>query len=305
MSEPILPPMGGTDIMFNRLMSEFPLADMGVKVIKSVCDERHLEDGVKNVLWQHLSYDQDFVAGMRDKFFMSAIDAFVYVSHWQHEKFRYIFNTPLDRSFVLRNAIDPIEYTPRPRGDKVRIIYASAPFRGLNILVDAISMLNRHDYELHVYSSPLMYGTEWANTFGAETKPLLDHVRTMPNVVMHDYQPNSVVVEAMRRADIFAYPSIFEETSCLSMIEAGAAGCMLLTTNFGALPETGIGYNRMVEIRADHMGLVKAYAAALNQAIDDALDGYDGAQQSAHFNDVYSWSSRRLEWQRFFETLLA
>lgn len=304
MTEINLPPMGGTDIMFNRLTSESYFDDSAINLIKSVCDERLLKDSVKNVVWQHLSYDQEFVMGMRNKFFVSAIDAFVYVSHWQYEKFRYILNTPLDRSFVLRNAIDPIEYTPRPKGEKVRLIYASAPFRGLNILVDSISALNRDDYELHVYSSPLMYGTDWADTFGAETKPLLDFVRTMPNVVMHDYQPNPVVVGAMRQADIFAYPSIFEETSCLSMIEAGAAGCMLVTTNLGALPETGMGYNRMVQMREDHTGLVKEYTKALNCAIDDARRGYDGAQQSAHFNNVYSWNNRQLEWQHFFETLL-
>jgi glycosyltransferase involved in cell wall biosynthesis len=37
---------------------------------------------------------------------------------------------------------------------------------------------------------------------------------------------------------IFAYPSIWEETFCISAVEAMAAGLYMFTTNYGALYET-------------------------------------------------------------------
>ena len=37
---------------------------------------------------------------------------------------------------------------------------------------------------------------------------------------------------------MFVYPSIFEETSCASALEALASGVHVITNNFGALYET-------------------------------------------------------------------
>ena len=42
----------------------------------------------------------------------------------------------------------------------------------------------------------------------------------------------------MTNYDLFVYPSIFEETFCASALEALSAGLHVITTNFGALPET-------------------------------------------------------------------
>ena len=42
----------------------------------------------------------------------------------------------------------------------------------------------------------------------------------------------------MPNYDMFVYPSIFEETSCASALEALASGVHVITNNFGALYET-------------------------------------------------------------------
>ena len=45
---------------------------------------------------------------------------------------------------------------------------------------------------------------------------------------------------------IFAYPSIWHETSCIAAIEAMAAGCEIVTTNLGALYETCSPFGRFI-----------------------------------------------------------
>ena len=49
----------------------------------------------------------------------------------------------------------------------------------------------------------------------------------------------SYIKDNMHKYNMYAYPSIFEETSCISLLECMAGGLYCVTTNYGALFETG------------------------------------------------------------------
>jgi len=300
----IVPPRGGSDIMEEGLRKRINLDEYNVNLILSRCTEDQIVDGKINVLWQHLNYNEPLTQGMTNKFFTRAIDAFVYVSHWQHEKFRYVYHIPVDNAFVIKNAIEPIEYVPRNKSEKIRLVYTSAPFRGLNILLDAFDLLKRDDIELHVYSSTIVYGSGYDAAHGPTYQPLFERAANTPGIIYHGYAPNDEVVKALQQAHIFAYPSMFEETCCLAMIEAGAAGCRLIGQNLGALAETGAEYATLVPIRIDTKKIAEKYAAALNEAID----GYWDAQpllvkQSEYFNSFYSWERITKQWKTMLEEI--
>jgi glycosyltransferase involved in cell wall biosynthesis len=121
----------------------------------------------------------------------------------------------------------------------------------------------------------------------------------MKNVNYMGYAKNEDIHKALQEANIFAYPSVFEETCCLAMVEAGAAGCDMLTTDLGALFETGSEYAKMISIQAIKEQLVKNYTKALN----DTIDGYWNKEnqnklkeQSDFYNKYYDWNKRKDEW---------
>ena len=117
----IIPPKGGTDIMFDGLRKHVDIDSYNVNIINSRCTEDQINSDKINILWQHLNYNEPLTQGMMNKFFTRAIDAFVYISHWQHEKFRYVYHIPVDNAYVIKNAIEPIEYIERPKGEKIKL----------------------------------------------------------------------------------------------------------------------------------------------------------------------------------------
>lgn len=299
--------MGGTEILKQGLIKHTNFNDYeDINLIISTPDQNKIRYTKKNVLWQHLNYIDESLAPIKDPSFMKAINSTVYVSHWQLEKFRYLFQVPLHNAHVIRNAIEPIELKPKSKDGKLKLIYTSTPFRGLSILLDVMEMLNRDDIELDVYSSTEVYGSGYDAAYYAKYESLFNRAKEAKNVNYLGYASNENVRAAVQEAHIFAYPSIFEETACLSMIEAGAAGCSLVTTDLGALPETGSMYANMMTIKSDEREIKVAYAQHLNQAIDSYWDKSNQElirEQSDFYNKFYSWETRAKEWNRFFEEI--
>lgn len=298
------PAKGGTEILREGLSKYTSIDQRGINVILCDTNLKKIRYNRKNLLWQHNNYSDESLAGMRDRSYMRSIDATVYVSHWQYEKFRYLFQVPTDNAYVIKNSIDPIEFQPRVSGEKIRLIYTSAPFRGLEILLDSFEALDRDDIELDVYSSPMTYGSAYAESVQGKFDALLERAANTPGVNYHGHAPNEEIRRSVSQAHIFAYPSIFEETACLAMIEAGAAGCRLVTTDLGALYETGSEWATMIEMQADEKLLVRNYTAALEHAIDTYWTEQDFLKrQSDFFNEFYSWERRAPQWERLFDRI--
>lgn len=294
----IAPPRGGTEILHEHLLKHVDNNLLSkVNLIVSVCNNSLLSDNKPNILWQHVNTDQQVAQGLRDYEFVNGVDKFIYVSEWQRKKYHIDFDLPYDRSMVLLNAIDPIEYITKPK-NKIKLIYTSTPWRGLDILLESFKLLNRDDIELDVYSSTVIYGSKFIPN---HYDWLFNKCRATKNVNYKGYALNKGVRRALQQSHIFAYPSIFEETSCLAAIEAGAAGCKIVTTDYGALPETCGKYATYVNHTFDYNKLIGNYAEILNNVIDNYNED-NLVEQSNYFNHNYSWHNRKNQWMELLKT---
>jgi glycosyltransferase involved in cell wall biosynthesis len=301
-------PLGGSEILNNNLL-KYTGQDWqkNVNLVLSVCDSTYIDPNRVNVIWQHLAYDQGAIRGMADADFIKSVDHFVYVSNWQRHQFEQRFATNLSENHVIKNAIEPIEFKEKPT-DKIKLIYTSTPNRGLEVLLKAFKMLDRRDIELTVFSSNIIYGKGYSNQLAGAHDHLFHQCRTTPGIIYRGYAMNKAVRQALQSSHILAYPSIYEETSCLAAIEAGAAGCKIVTTNLGALPETCDSWATYVDYQyGDDLDLLaERFAQTLNYEIDKYWENsYTIKDQSDWFNDHYSWNHRAQQWLEFFNKICA
>lgn len=292
----LLEAKGGTEILYDRLAGLVDIS--GVNLIKSTARMDFLDPSRPNILWEHLNYDQQNVQGLKSQDLINRLDAIVFVSHWQHDHFRRFFPIPGNKCYVIQNATEPCEVHTKPRG-KLRLAYTSTPWRGLKMLIDVWKRLNRQDVELVVYSGTKIYGQVFHDQEHPKFAPLYQELAKLPNVTHIDYAPNHEVRQALKDCHIMAYPNTWEETSCLAVMEAMMAGCKVVTTSYGALPETCGVWADYIPASADMVG---RYTELLNNAIDTFWDDQVQAKladQVKHYNQYWTWETRAKEWKSF------
>ena len=297
--------MGGTELMAAglerhvdpQLLSEF-------QVIRSRV--RELDPARKPILWLHDLPGDPESEHLREPASRSRFKKIVMVSNWQMQQYNNYLGVPYSDCVVLKNAIDPIVNIDKA-GDKIRLIYHSTPHRGLQILVSVFERLcDFHgDLELDVFSSFKLYGWEERDQqFASIIQRCKDH----PKIRYHGTQPNDVVREALGKAHVFAYPSIWRETSCLCAMEAMSAAALIVAPNYAALPETTAGYAMMYQWDEDMERHAVVFFNQLNGAIVTwkeqraALSEHLGTQK-AYADSMYSWQRRAAEWTSFLRSI--
>lgn len=230
----------------------------------------------------------------------------VFSSHWQQQQYVTKLRLPWSVNYgVIETGVDPIP--PHEKStDETRLIYFSTPNRGLELLVPVFEKLaEKHDnLHLDVFSSFELYG--WTS-MDEQYKPLYDRCRAHDRIHYHGFQPNEVVREALQKAHIFAYPSIWEETSCRCLIESMSAGLVCVHPAFGALPDTAGGLTSMYPMEGDNNVHANVFYANLEEAIGHVHD--EQVQRYLQFVKLYADARFNLSkitstWENFLRTTL-
>tara|TARA_R100000951_G_C2575446_1_gene160177 strand:- start:415 stop:747 length:333 start_codon:yes stop_codon:yes gene_type:complete len=106
---------------------------------------------------------------------------------------------------------------------------------------------------------------------------------------------------------MFAYPSIWEETSCNAALEAMAGGLYCIVTNFGALFETCSEFPIYVTYDKNIRNLSTAFAHAIRGAVatihEPEVSEHLQMQQD-FVKKFYSWDKKKIEWTNFLKGVL-
>jgi glycosyltransferase involved in cell wall biosynthesis len=220
------------------------LADLGrVDVFIGVRDWNHLflsVDAKLRFLWTGDSPLQPFTRGLGDKRVADHLTGLLAVSEWHADTLCQASGFPRSKAWVLGNGVELSLFEGEEQRGRKRLIYSSVPYRGLQLMPDILSRLvEKHpDLEFHSFSGFRVYQDQVSEGDRLEFEGLLARLRQFPQCHLHGNVPQKQLAREMMRSSILCYPNTFEETSCITALEAQAAGCAIVTSAFGALPET-------------------------------------------------------------------
>lgn len=158
------------------------------------------------------------------------------LSDYQKKDWKETYRLSDSQILVTRNGFEPESFSETDAPKKPQIIFASRPSRGLReaLLVFAELRKQRPDLELVIGT----YTQEKNLEDDEELKPFLAEL-AQPGVRFLRGLSKPQLARELQASLFMLYPNTsFLETSCMAAIEAMAAGCPVVTSSRGALPET-------------------------------------------------------------------
>lgn len=172
------------------------------------------------------------------------IDKVFCLSPW-HKKFflNHHKGVPAEKVHVTRDGVDLARFEGKVRKIPGRMVYSSSPDRGLELLLDLLPQIQKEVPEAEVH---IFYGFEnWEKSARARGDQgqltLIEKLKKKfndPGVVYRGRVGQKTLAREFMKAQLWAYPTWFTETFCITACEAMASGTPVVTTDVAALATT-------------------------------------------------------------------
>lgn len=292
---------GGTELMLARLHDRID-PDLLNKFQIIPTRVRLFEKGKLSILWIHdLPGDPELNNALHHEGW-KRFTHIVCVSSWQREQIHNYYIIPYSAMTVINNAISimPVRYRPEKRTIK-KYIYTSTPHRGLDVLYHAFDRFsdNHENVHLDVFSSFALYG--WPDR-DKIYKDLFEAIKIHPKMTYHSSVSNEVIRDELMDSDVFVYPSTWEETSCLCLIEAMSADLLCIHSSLAALPETSGGLTEMYDFVGSNWAQVEKLADILKTTYENQTTPNKGMKDMADHR--FGMNRFKHDWTKLLSDLL-
>ena len=248
-------------------------------------------DNIKNVyLWVH-----DVLPIFRNhssrQIHTKKFKGIITVSQWQKDFIKQKLGIN-DSSFILsRNAIYVDRFLTSTPKIPFRFIYTSDATRGLRHLIHMIPKIKER-YPLTTLA--IFTKIEFIE------EDLLETIQSIDYITLNKRVSQDVISHEMLKSDVWLYPTDFEETYCISALEAMAAGCLVATVKYAGLQY--IVGNRGIMCEAP---IEKHYDVLLNKlffVLDHPEIKEQYVTKARDWALTQTYQSLALEWKNMFSS---
>ena len=280
-------------------------------IVSISCDAGKLKNqGLKRplLLWTGHNHEESSVQCLASKQEATNWDFFIFKSQWQAITYIKKFNLAPGKCRVIGNAVSPFFESLGKRssyffteGRPPRFYYSSTPFRGLAVLLQAFPKIQKAfpGSTLRVHSSMKPYKMNETH----EYLQLYEKCNSMEGVEYIGSFPQAELSESVQEMDVLAFPSIYAETACITLMEAMTSGCIPMCTDLGALRETAAGFGylyafsgqeNLVELASFYAEFVIASLQSIYKNPGEHIKTLEAQVDYAHTH--YSWKRRSEQW---------
>ena len=243
-------------------------------------------------LWTGHDIDQVASKVLKDTKAKDMIDLFIFVSSWQRNRYIETYNINFNKTLIMLNGIGkPFEkFLDLPLNkNKNSMTYCSIPWRGLSLLEPIFNMIKekKSDSTLKIFSGMNIYNQSENNNH--------DNFKTMKDVTYNYGVSQEQLANELYNIEYLTYPNIFPETSCITVLQAMACGCLVITSNLGALKETMNGLNEYIDINIHNIEkekYVHDFVNKLNNLMDlnENVKNIFIQKNRDYIKEKYTWS---------------
>ena len=257
------------------------------------------------ILWSHNSYDQPCYQNFDHRI----CDLIVCPSAWLANQFVRFHNVPPEKLRVIPNGVsDKFKYSNKKQK---KLIHTSVPYKGLIHLPKIFALVRQQhpDFTASVFSSMSLYNQPETENYIEAYSELI----RMPGIDWYSAVDNDLLVQEYQESALFVHPNIWEETFCVSMLEAQRSGCYPIISDIGALPETSGEIATIVPMKGistkSGWQVEKQFINSFAQAVIDALNVFDQdrpyydhiSKKCAEHAEKYDWSVIAEQWKKLLK----
>jgi UDP-glucose:(glucosyl)LPS alpha-1,2-glucosyltransferase len=294
------PAMGGTEIIKYELQNRLPQELLSKFQI--ICDRITTLDSNKvRLFWVHNTADQVDTRHLANRGW-EKFHKIIFISHYQKEDYQRTYGIPPSHCIVIPYGMTPIEEVKKSKD--LQLIYCSTPHRGLSLLIDVFEELaENYDVSLRVHSSYSIYGwNEKQKEF--EKSSLYERMKQHSRIQNLGFTKHNDLLKSFSQSHIFAYPCVYKETFCLSLLEALSAKCLAVHPDYSCLPETASNWSLMYSYHENPIQHKEIFKKTLVSAIENyALYEEHLNQQKEYVDTFYHWDVIIPKWISFLKSI--
>ena len=212
---------------------------------------------------------------------------------------------PEEKLFVTGNGISEININKKWGRDPNKLIWGSSYDRGLPYLLQIWPQVKKAipDATLDIYYGWNLYDVAHAgNPARTRWKDKVNKMMQQEGITHHGRVGHKELHKAYAQAGIWAYPTDFQEISCISAMKSAAFGAIPVTTNFAALKET-VRHGIKVDVDITEKAGQKEYTKALIKFMKQDPEEIEKIRETMmkDAQEFFPWSGIAKQWDKLFK----
>lgn len=254
----------------------------------------------KNKWYLHMHTVPKSLYGMSD--LVSESKGLIVISEFVKRQMKEKFQIPEKKFFLMYNCLRDYFFNNTVANgnreiqnrlkddvkDKKVVLFAGRlnKEKGIEEVILAVKQLNRKDVVLLIVGSNF-YKASIVGTYEERLHSLSEGLRNQ--IIFTGYIDNEDMPIVYNMADVVVLPSMWDEPAGMTMIEAMASGCALITTESGGIPEY-VGENGCILLKRDGH-LIDNITSEIEKILDDSKYSRNLKEKAranvAHFTEEF------------------